>query len=76
MADAANREMPCGYRLDASGGDYALVPTRTRSSNGDFEDMLPLARNVTIPLGTRSIAEHANLMADELSRQTGLHIGC
>src|SRR2546429_4810873 len=34
-----------------------------------------LDRNVTIPLGTRSIAEHANLMADELRKQTGLHIG-
>jgi hypothetical protein len=77
MADAANREMPYGYRLDVSGGDYALVPTRTRNSNGDLEDVLPLLdRNVTIPLGTRSIAEHANLMADELSKQTGLHIGC
>jgi hypothetical protein len=77
VADAANREMPYGYRLDVSGGDYALVPTRTRKSNGDFEDVLPLLdRNVTIPMGTRSIAEHANLMADELSKQTGLHIGC
>jgi len=77
MADAANREMPYGYRLDVSGGDYALVPTRTRKSNGDLEDVLPLLdRNVTIPMGTRSIAEHANLMADELSKQTGLHVGC
>ena len=77
VADAANREMPYGYRLDVTGGDYALVPTRTRNSNGDLEDVLPLLdRNVTIPLGTRSIAEHANLMADELSKQTGLHIGC
>jgi len=77
VADAANREMPYGYRLDASDGDYALVPTRTRNSNGDLEDVLPLLdRKVTIPLGTRSIAEHANLMAAELSRQTGLHIGC
>jgi hypothetical protein len=77
VADAANREMPYRYRLDVSGGDYALVPTRTRNSNGDLEDVLPLLdRNVTIPLGTRSIAEHANLMADELSKQTGLHIGC
>jgi len=77
VADAVNREMPYGYRLYVSGGDYALVPTRTRNSNGDLEDVLPLLdRNVTIPLGTRSIAEHANLMADELSKQTGLHIGC
>ena len=77
VADAANKEMPYGYRLDASGGDYALVPTRTRNSNGNLEDVLPLLdRNVTIPLGTRSIAEHAKLMADELSKQTGLHVGC
>ncbi len=77
LADAANREMPYGYRFDVRGGDYALVPTRTRNSNGGLEDVLPLLdRNVTIPLGTRSIAEHANLMANELSKQTGLHIGC
>jgi hypothetical protein len=77
LADAANREMPYGYRLDVSGDDYALVPTRTRNSNGNLEDVLPLLdRNVTISSGTRSIAEHANLMADELAKQTGLHIGC
>ena len=77
VADAANEEMPYGYRLDASGGDYALVPTRTRNSNGDLEDVLPLLdRNVTIPAGTRRIAEHAKLMADELSKQTGLQVGC
>lgn len=77
VADAANREMPYGYRLDENGDDYALVPTRTRNSNGDLEDVVPLLdRHVTIPLGTRTIAEHASLMADELSRQTGLHIGC
>jgi len=77
VADAANRKMPYGYRLDVNGDDYALVPTRTRNSNGNLEDVLPLLdRSVTIPLGTRSIAEHANLMADELSKQTGWHIGC
>src|SRR5256884_9591091 len=47
------------------------------SDLGDLEDFLPLLdRNVTIPLGTRRIAEYANLMTDELSKQTGLHIGC
>jgi len=77
VADAVNKEMPYGYRLDASGGDYALVPTSTRNSNGDLENVLPLLdRNVTIPLERRSIAEHAKLMADELSKQTGLHVGC
>jgi hypothetical protein len=77
VADAANKEMSYGYRLEASGGDYALVPTSTRNSNGNIENVLPLLdRNVTIPLETRSIAEHAKLMADELSKQTGLHVGC
>jgi hypothetical protein len=77
LADAANREMPYEYRLDVSGSDYALVPTRTRNSKGDLEDVLPLLdRKVTISPGARSIAEHANLMADELSKQTGLRIGC
>lgn len=77
VVDAANKEMPYGYRLDVSGGDYALVPTTTMKSNGDLENVLPLLdRKVTIPLATRSIAEHANMMADELSKQTGLHVGC
>jgi len=77
LADAANREMPYEYRLDVNGDDYALVPTRTRTSKGDLEDVLPLLdRNVTISSGTRSIAEHANLIADELAKQAGLHIGC
>ena len=77
VADAANKEMPYGYRLDASGDDYALVPTSTRNSNGEIEDVVPLLdRIVTIPVATRSIAEHAKLMADELSKQTGLHVGC
>ena len=77
LADVANREMPYEYRLDVSGSDYALVPTRTWNSKGNLEDVLPLLdRKVTISSGTRSIAEHAKLMADELSKQTGLRIGC
>ena len=69
--------MPYEYRLDVGGDDYALVPTRTQNSKGNLEEVLPLLdRNVTIPSGTRSIAEHAKLMADELSKQTGLRIGC
>ncbi|HSY31744.1 MAG TPA: hypothetical protein VLA42_07130 [Verrucomicrobiae bacterium] len=77
LADAANREMPYEYRLDVSGDDYALVPTRTRNSKGDLEDVSPLLdRNVTISSGIRSIAEHANLMADALTKQTSWRIGC
>lgn len=77
VADAANKEMPYAYRLDISGNDYALVPTGTRNSKGELENAQPLLdRHVTIPPGTRSIAEHAQLMADQLSQQTGLHISC
>ena len=77
VADAANKEMPYSYRLDARGGDYALVPVTTRNSAGKLENVMPLLdRKVMIPLGTRMILEHAKLMADELSKQTGLHIGC
>jgi hypothetical protein len=77
VADAANKEMPYAYRLDVSGNDYALVPTRTRNSKGELEDVQPLlGRHVTILSGTRSIAEHAKLMADQLGQQTGLHVSC
>ena len=77
VSDAANKEMPYAYRLEVSGNDYILVPTRTRNPQGDLEDVQPLLdRHVSIPLGTRSIAEHATLMADQLSQQTGLHISC
>jgi hypothetical protein len=35
-----------------------------------------LDRRITIPPGTRTIAETANLMAEALSAQTGLKVGC
>jgi hypothetical protein len=77
IADAANREMPYAYRLDSSGDDYALVPTRTRNSNGVLEEAPPLLdRPVTIPAGTRSIAEDADLMAEQLGQLSGLHVSC
>src|SRR5262249_18242354 len=77
LADAANRQMPYSYRLDIRGNDYAMVPTRTRNSRGGLEDVPPLLdRHVSIPAGTRLIAEHAKLMADQLSQQTGYHVSC
>lgn len=77
IADAANKEMPYGYRVDVVGNDYGLVPTKTRNSAGGVEEIEPLLdRHVTIPDGTRPIAEHARLLADQLSQQTGLHISC
>jgi hypothetical protein len=77
VAEAANKEMPYFYRLDAHNNEYVLVPTKTRSSSGEVEDAQPLLdRRVTIPPASRPIAEHARLMADQLSEQTGLNISC
>jgi hypothetical protein len=77
VAEAANKEMPYFYRLDAHDDEYVLVPTKIRSSSGEVEDAQPLLdRRVTIPPASRSIAEHARIMADQLSEQTGLNISC
>lgn len=77
LVDAANREMPYAYRLDVRDNVYALVPTQTLNSAGKTEKVQPLLdHHVNIPAGTRSIAVHAELMADQLSQQTGFHIGC
>jgi hypothetical protein len=77
VVGAANKEMPYSYRLDAHDSQYVLVPTRTRTSTGDLEDVQPLLdRHVSIPAASRTIAEHASILADQLSEQTGLHISC
>lgn len=77
LADAANKELPYAYRLDVNDGDYALVPTKTLDVTGKPVDAQPLLdHHVTIPLGQRSIAAHADLMAKQLSQQTGLHVSC
>ncbi len=74
---AANNEMPFGYRLDTNGEFFAFVPTKTRDANGNVIDAVPvLDRKVTIPNGTRPIAESAKMMADQLSAQTGLKVSC
>jgi hypothetical protein len=77
VMDAANSEMPYAYRLDMSDNDYALVSTKARNSSGAFEHAVPLLDSrVSIAPATRTIAQHAHLMANELSKQTGMHVGC
>jgi hypothetical protein len=77
LLEQANKEMPYAYRLDTVGDEYVLVPTKTRNSAGELEEVKPLLdHHVSIPAGLRPIAQHARLMADQLSEQTGLHVSC
>jgi hypothetical protein len=77
VIDAANAQFPFAYRLDLDGGAYTFIPTTTRDAQGRVIGLPALLdRKITIPLGTRSIIEHANLMTDALSAQTGFQISC
>jgi hypothetical protein len=76
VVEAANLEMPYEYRVYVAGqGHYALVPTKTLTSDGLVDAEPLLDHRVTIPAGSRTIADHASLMAEQLS-QTGLHVAC
>jgi hypothetical protein len=73
----ANRHSAFGWRLDKTEGVYFFVPTRTHDANGQSIAATPLLdRPVTIPPGVRRINESAELMAADLSRQTGLNVSC
>jgi hypothetical protein len=77
VIDAANAQFPFAYRLDVDGDAYTFIPTTTRDAQGRVIGLPALLdRKITIPLGTRSIIEHARLMTDALSAQTGFHISC
>ena len=78
LSEAANNEMPYSYRVDTVDDNaYALVPTTTKNADGHLENAIPLLdHRITIPFAKRMILQHANLMAEELSKQTGLHVGC
>jgi hypothetical protein len=78
VSDAANKEMPYSYRVDALDGNaYALVPTTTRNADGRLEAATPLLdHKVTIPPAKRAITQHGNLLAAELSKQSGFDVAC
>jgi hypothetical protein len=78
VSEAANEEMPYGYRIDHFGSDaYALVPTTTKNADGHVEAAIPLLdREISIPFGKRTIMQHGDKLADELSKQSGLQVGC
>jgi hypothetical protein len=73
----ANRHSAFGWRLDKTDGVYFFVPTRTHDAQGRLVTATPLLdRLVTIPAGLRRLNESAELMAADLSRQTGLNVSC
>jgi hypothetical protein len=77
LIDTANGQFPFGYRLDVDGDSFTFVPTHTRDLLGHVVEITPLLeRRVTIPLGTRTVAETVNLMTAQLSAQTGLRVSC
>jgi hypothetical protein len=77
VIDAANAQFPFAYRLDLDGDAYTFIPTTTRDAQGRVIGLPALLdRKITIPPGTRSIIEHAKLMTDALSAQTGFQISC
>jgi hypothetical protein len=77
IVETANGHLPFKYRLDVDGEFSSFVPTRTRNDKGVVIKAIPiLDRLVSIPPGTRTIAETADLMASSLSVQTGLHVSC
>lgn len=77
VLEAANRQLAFQYRLDKDGERFWLVPVRGRNARGEMGDLTPLLdRLVTIPYGQQTIAEVAQRMAEQLSKQTGLRVNC
>ena len=77
LADTASNELPFDYRVDEDGDVFTLVVIRTRDEQGRSVESMPiLDRRVTIPLGTRKIFEHINLLTESLQQQTGVRMSC
>ncbi len=77
LLEAANQQLTLRYRLDKDGDRFRLVPVRARNAQGELADIVPLLdRPVTIPHGPQTLAEVAQRMAEDLSKQTGLRVSC
>jgi hypothetical protein len=77
LVDAANTKLPFQYRVDTDGGVFTLVATRTRDDRGRSVELNPMFdRQVTVPLGTRTVLEHVRLLTQALGEQTGFHFDC
>ena len=77
LRDAANAQFGFAYRIDHDRDLFTLGPTRTRDEQGRSVDVTPLLdRHITVPLGTRKIFEHVNLLTESLRQQTGVRVSC
>jgi hypothetical protein len=77
IADAANARFPFGWRVDATPGWFTLIPAQTTSAGGrTIASPALLDHKITIAAGTRRVAEHAKMLADALSTQTGFRVSC
>jgi len=90
LQDTANRQLPFEYKMiseygvDMTTGQvdknveiFWLIPARTRDDQGRFVVVTPiLDHRVTIPVGTRRVFEHVNLLTESLQQQTGVRVNC
>ncbi len=77
LISAANQRFPTKYRVVAHPDSWTLVPLRARNAKGQSVEVAPLLdRRVSIPIASRRVSESANLMAKQISEQTGLKVHC
>jgi hypothetical protein len=77
VVDAANAQLPYAFRIQKFGDGWAVIPGKAPNRSGRVIDIVPLLdRKVSFPFATRSIHEHARLMADALSARTGYRVSC
>ena len=77
LRDTANRQFPFEFRIDTDGNVFTLIATRTRDEQGRSVQLTPLLDlRVTIPLGTRRILEHVNLLTESLQQQAAVRVSC
>ena len=77
LRDTANRLFPFEFRIDSEGDVFTLIPTRSRDEHGRSVSVTPLLdRRVTIPVGTRTIVEHVQILTDSIQRQTEVRVSC
>ena len=77
LVDTANTQLPFSYRILNDGNVFTLAPARTRDEQGRSADLTSiLDRHVTVPLGTRRIFEHVNLLMLAVQQQTRVRVGC